>query len=382
MPGSSSVPLRSQRECCYTSALDEAATYCGECGKPLLRCMATEECGGLLDDSGLCTICVAPHLQIDAGALTVARVGGAVSLPVSIANMSPVGRPLFVTALWSREGPSSEWREESLGWERLSSGESRPASVTVNQIRQAGAHGVQIMVSVASRWRWRQECYAFTANLNLTVEEERAENGPVVNIGGQSAGHGNTVYISGKTEKRETQTLSDEALQLRMVRAEKEERRLGLRGLDQDTWVPRNTEIRWQGFDPSHAPRGGPILTSDGVLGAGRSRTRAQDGLGDVRLLVEDGAGGVDEELSRLLSRRHFELYIESDRLTLRVTGQAGLRVNGDAYGEGKTVVLHDGDIISPLVSSPDQLKLKVIFTSDYGRISNVTIARQTNRNR
>jgi hypothetical protein len=61
--------------------------------------MASEECGGLLDDHGLCTVCVAPYLQVDAGALTAARVGGAVALPLSLANLSTVGRPLFVTGL-------------------------------------------------------------------------------------------------------------------------------------------------------------------------------------------------------------------------------------------------------------------------------------------
>ena len=379
MPKSSSpiLPARSQRECCYTSALDEAATFCAECGKPLLRCMATEECGGLLNDSGLCTVCVAPHLEVDAGALTAVKVGGAVSLPVSIANLSPVGRPLFITGLWSREG-TGDWREEDIGWERLNTGESRPASIAVNQITKPGAHGVKILLAVASRWRWRQECYAFTTDLKLTVSEDRAEAAPIVNIGGQSAGHGNTVYISGKSETRETQTLTQEALQLRMVRAEKEERRLGLRGMDGDIWVPRNTEFSWAGFAPQHAPRQGPILTSDGVLGAGRSRTRAEDGLGDVRLLVTDSTGAVDTEASRLLSRRHFELYVECDRLTLRVTGQAGVRINGEAYGDGKTIILNDGDIISPVAAAPESLSLKVSFKSDYGRVGKVCLTRSS----
>ncbi len=371
----STLPPRSQRECCYAAALDENATYCGECGKPLIRCMAAEECGGLLDDSGLCTICVAPHLQIDAGALTAARVGGAVALPVSIANLSAVGRPLFVTALWSREG-NGPWREESLSWEKLGSGESRPATITVNEITRSGAHGVQILVAVASRWRWRQEAFAFSSQLSLSVEDNASENGPVVNIGGESAGHGNLVYISGKTDKDNGLTRATEALQLRMVRAEKEERRLGLRGIDENHWVPRNAEIAWQGFDKPEAPAKGPILTTDGVLAAGRSRTRKQDGLGDIRLLVPAEGGAADEELSRLISRRHFELYIESDRLTLRITGSGGIRVNGTAFGEGKTVILNDGDLISPIVAAPDAMTLKVNFQSEYGRVGRIVFSR------
>lgn len=373
---SSNLPPRSQRECCYTSALNADATYCGDCGKPLLRCMAAEECGGLLDDSGLCTICVSPHLQIDAGALTAAKVGGAVTLPVSIANLSPVGRPLFVTALWSREG-SGEWREETLSWEKLGSGESRPAMITVNQLNQSGAHGVQILVAVASRWRWRQETFAFTSHLTLTVEDNSSDNGPVVNIGGESAGHGNLVYISGKNEKDSGPVRTAEALQLRMIRAEKEERRLGLRGVDAGNWVPRNAELVWQGFNKREAPTAGPILTVDSVLAAGRASTHKQGGLGDIRLLVSDTNGTIDEALSRRISRRHFELYIESDRLTLRVTGSGGVRVNGAAYGEGKTVILSDGDTISPLVSAPDALTVQVNFKADYGRVGRIEFSRQ-----
>lgn len=369
------VPQRTQAQCCYTSALEAEATFCGTCGKPLVRCMAGEECGGLLDDHGLCTVCVAPYLQVDAGALTAARVGAAVALPMSIANLSSVGRPLFVTGLWSREA-TGPWREESLGWERLDAGETRPISIIAREIERAGAHGLQVMVALASRWRWRQENYAFTASLTLMVEDEASENGPVVNIGGESAGHGNLVYISGKNDTGSGLQKTDEAIRLAMVRAEREERRLGLRGLDADRWVPRKAEFCWTGFGEGDAPFDGPILTPDGVLGAGRSRTRRQGGEGDVRLLAPSPSGGVDEELSRAISRRHMELYIENDRLVLRVTGGGGLRVNGEAYGEGKAICLVDNDVISPLVSAPERLSIKVSFRMEHGSARRITLQR------
>lgn len=368
-------PQRTQSECCYRSALDRDATFCGDCGKPLLRCMACEECAGLLDDRGLCTVCVAPYLQVDAGALTAAKVGGAVALPMSIGNLSGVGRPLFVTGLWSREG-SGAWREENLGWERLDAGESRPVSIVANQIERSGAHGLQLLIALASRWRWRQENFAFTANLTLMVEDSASDKGPVVNIGGESAGHGNLVYISGKNDTKPDVQRSDEAVQLPLARAEREERRLGLRGLDTDNWVPRNAEFVWKDFGEGDAPFNGPIMTQDGMLAAGRSRTRRQGGEGDVRLLVFDPAGGLDEASSRLISRRHFELYIESDRLILRVTAGSGLRVNGNAYGEGKTVRLADGDVIAPLVSAPDTLSLRVNFRTEHGSARQITLQR------
>lgn len=377
MTSSPRLPLlqRTQAECCYTAALDPAAIYCDDCGKPIVRCMAAEECGGLLDDHGLCTVCVAPYLQIDAGALTGARVGGAVALPMSLANLSTVARPLFVTGLWSREATGA-WREESLGWERLDAGETRPISIVAREIERAGAHGLQVMVALASRWRWRQENFAFTASLTLMVEDESSENGPVVNIGGESAGHGNLVYISGKNDKDTGPQTTDEAVRLAMVRAEREERRLGLRGLDADTWVARNAALCWSGFNENDVPFDGPILTPDGVLGAGRSRTRRYGGEGDVRLLVTSPDGGVDEELSRAISRRHMEFYIENDRLVLRVTGGGGLRVNGEAYGEGKTIRLVDGAVISPLVNAPDRLSMKVSFRMEHGSVERILIQR------
>lgn len=371
----SPAPQRTQAECCYKSALDNEATFCGDCGKPILRCMACEECAGLLDDRGLCTVCVAPFLQVDAGALTAARVGSAVALPMSIGNRSGVERPLFVTGLWSREG-GGEWRAENLGWERLDAGETRPFSVVANQIDRTGAHGLQLLVALASRWRWRQENFVFTANLTLLVEDASAEKGPVVNIGGESAGHGNLVYISGSNERKSDIQRSDEAIPLPLVRAEREERRLGLRGLDADTWVPRNAEFNWKEFAEGDAPFDGPIMTHDGMLAVGRSRTRRQGGEGDVRLLVFDNAGALDEAASRLISRRHFELYIESDRLILRVTAGSGLRVNGKAFGEGKTVCLANGDVIAPIVSSPDALGLRVSFRTEHGSARQISFQR------
>jgi len=372
---STHLPHRTQSECCYTSALEREATFCGDCGKALVRCMASEECGGLLDDNGLCTVCVAPYLQVDAGALTAAKVGGAVALPMSIANLSSVGRPLFVTGLWSREA-HGEWREESLGWERLDTGEARPITIVAREIERTGAHGLQVMVALASRWRWRQENFAFTASLTLMVEDNAGDKGPVVNIGGQSAGHGNTVYISGKNDAKPSHQRADEAVSLQLVRAEREERRLGLRGLDESAWVPRHAAMVWQGFGQGDAPFDGPILAPEGVLAAGRSRTRLQGGEGDFRLLAQSPDGEIDEDLSRLISRRHMELYIESDRLVLRVTGGGGLRVNGEAYGEGKTIRLADGDVIAPIPGAPDRLAIRVSFRKEHGSVGRVIFQR------
>lgn len=372
---STHLPRRTQEPCCYTSAVDVNATFCGECGKALIRCMAVEECGGLLDDAALCTVCVSPHVQVDSGALKVASVGGAVALPVSIANVSVVGRPIFVTRVWSREA-SSEWRAESLGWERLDAGQARPVSITANKLNRAGAHSIEILVEVASRWRWREERYAFAAALRLHVKAEDKSVGPTVTLGGQEAGHGNTVYISGQSEKSADLETTDDALDLGMERVEVEERRFGIRGLSEDLSVTRGVSLKWRGFLPQHVPGDGPILTADGLLAVGRARGRGEGGTGDVRLLLEAPDGTVDEDLSRLISRRHFELYVECDRLMLRVTGTGGVRIGGTAYGPGKTVSLDDGARIDPIVKVPDALSLKVQFQTEHKNVTQVIITR------
>lgn len=369
------MPPRTQKPCCYTSAIDDNATFCGECGKPLIRCMAAEECGGLLDDHGLCTVCVSPHLQVDAGAMVAAQVGGAVSLPLSLTNLSVVGRPIFITHVWTREA-KGDWVDQPLGWQRLAGGETRPLSITAEKLERAGAHSVKLLIAVATRWRWREERFVFQTTVRLNVEEQKSGNGPVVNLGTESAGHGNVVYISGQDQSKSDAATAQEAIGLPLVRAELEERARGIRGLNKDLWVPKTTRFEWSGFGPQSAPSDGPLLNSDGMLAFGRSRAKSADGPNDVRVLVHEPDGQTDEALSRLLSRRHFELYIECDRLMLRVESEAGVRVNGDAYGRGKTVSLQDGDRVSPLVKHPDRLSLHVKFQVEHGAVRTVTVTR------
>jgi len=241
---------------------------------------------------------------------------------------------------------------------------------------RAGAHSIELLMGVSSRWRWREESYAFSAVLRLTVEENESKSGPVVTVGGESAGHGNTIYISGQGDKARVQETTTEAIELEMVRAEREERRLGLRGLNENLWVPKNAKFAWQGFPREDTPVNGPILTPNGILAAGRTRSRRSGGPGDVRLLAETPGGNIDEQASRLLSRRHFELYIESNRLVLRVTGSGGVRINGAAFGPGKERVLEDGDRIEPLVKAPDTFALTVKFHVEHGAVTGVTMTR------
>jgi hypothetical protein len=339
--------------------------------------MAFSECGGLVGDDGLCHVCVAPHLQIIPGATMNAPVGGSVALPFDLYNASNVDRPLFVTGLWSRE--KGDWREERLGWETLDPGTRAPASVTAQEFDRAGLHEVEIMWSVATRWRARQENYAFSSRVLLNIAgESEAHGGPVVQISSENEMNGNVIQITDNTtrgSKDDGKVVS--AIDMNIHRLDVEERRFGLRGISADLRVPRSVAFRFVGFGPRETPAPDlPICTPDGILAFGRSHARSEGGDGDVHLTVVDRTGAIDKDQSLTLSRRHFELYVENDRLMLRSSGSNGVRVNGVALGMDKTVTLKDGDVIEPLVKAPGALKLAVRFTNEFDRVSLVTLTR------
>ncbi|HOZ27183.1 MAG TPA: hypothetical protein PLH23_18055, partial [Hyphomonadaceae bacterium] len=85
MTGPTGAPDRIS-PCCYQHALAKDAVFCGECGKPLLRCMAYQECGGLVGDDGCCSVCVRPQLFLDKDAVTDVKAGGVLVLPLVFYN--------------------------------------------------------------------------------------------------------------------------------------------------------------------------------------------------------------------------------------------------------------------------------------------------------
>lgn len=373
---SNSPPKPTQKECCYAAALEDDATFCEDCGKPLIRCMAAEQCRGLLDDHGLCTICVQPMVQVDAGAVSVARVGDAVALPLTIVNASAAGRPLLVTGLWVREGGIGEWHKVQLGWERVGPGEARHAKIVAREITQTGNHNVELRIAVSNHYQWRKECYVFKTDLVLTIAPKKPASGPVVNIGGESAGDHNVVYISSGSEPATQTEKTDAVVGLDLSRVEIVERDFALRGISPALYVPRNVRLIWSGFPPMETPHDGPVTTRDGLLKMGRSRSVRDGGLMDVRLLAETPAGEVDGALSVTMSRHHFELYVECDRLMLRVVSDKGLRVNGEGYSRDEKVMLEDGAIISPLAKHPDALSIRVRFHVEHKCVRQITLRR------
>jgi FHA domain len=362
--------------CCRKSIVeDPAGNFCTLCGTPLVKCMAFEECRGLIGENGLCGTCVDPHLVIVPGATMHAPVGGSVALPFELMN-PPSGRTLYVTALWSREG--TDWRPERLGWERLDANSRTEASVTARELGSAGLHNVEIIFAVATRWRSREERFVFSTNVRLTIADEKEAAGAQIHISSENQMNGNVIQIHEREKRPGEDGRVIQAIDMNLRRLEVDERRLGLRGTGDNRYVPNSAEFHFKGFAAGETPASGiPIVTPDGLLVFGRSQLRSAGGDSDVRLLFGGPDGAIDEDRSTLLSRRHFELYNENDRLKLRVASGKGLCVNGCEHKTDALVDIAHGDRIAPLVGEPEALELVVGFRAELNKIAEVTISRQ-----
>lgn len=366
----------SDRSCCYRHKARGEAGFCPDCGKPAIRCMAHSECGSILNDGERCEVCVAPKLTLDAGAMVEARLGGGLSLPLSMTNTSPTELPLFVTAVYSREG-RGEWQAEPQSWERLDRGKSAPVVVHADNLDRVGTHRVEVLVLVATRWRWREERYAFTAGLTLNIAEPDDQGGHNIQISGDSVGP-TTIYVSDRrTTGERAGSGAGQPVELALTRADTAERDFGLRGHEGGLITPKSASLRFVGFRKTEAPASGLISGEGGMYRFGRERTEAEGGQGDVRLIVRDRAGMEDEDLSARISRHHFDLYVESSCLKLRVQGQNGLKVNTANHRRGDVVELSPGDVIRPVASAPDTLGLQLDFDVFNGVTDTVVISRR-----
>lgn len=364
-------------KCCFRASLDRDATFCDECGLPLQRCMATDECGGLLDAAGCCPVCVAPELSLDAGSASSIKVGGTLALPLVVSNNSPVGRPLFVEEMWIRGG-DGESRQVDLTFQRLNSAASAEVGLHTGVLETAGLHRFDVHITVATRYLWREERYVFTTAIAIPVDPEGpSEIVQNYNIQADAIGAGMTIYNPTRIQKEREAGIATHAEPIRLTlrRADTLERTLGHRGYTGNLAVTKSTSLVWQGFDEGHAPLDGPIRTHAGVLGFGRASNAPEGGLNDVRLLITRN-GELDEEASVHISRRHFQLFIENDRLMLRVESQNGLLVNDTALRRGKMVALNEGDLIAPLVRNPGLIALKVQFETRHDEVDRIIFTR------
>lgn len=366
-----------QQTCCNQSALDIETSFCTTCGKPLIRCMASAECGSLLDDTGLCPVCVQPELFLNAGAAVAVREGGKLSMPLMIANASSVKRPLFVNGLWVKE-EDGDLRKITLPFRRLDPGNSADVGIQSGILEHAGVHRIDIRLAVSTRYEWREEEYVFAGAIIFPVESNDP-SGPVTNITVQAdqVGAGMTIYNPTRIEnEREDGRAGITApIALKITRADESERQFGLRGYENGIAVPRDVEFEWRGFPEGHAPFDGLNVKTSGLFNCGRGASFRNNGTTDVRLLFDnENASGRENSLA--ISRQHFSLYVESGRLMVHVDSQFGLRVSGDAYGRTKTVILNDGDTIEPIMKKPEKLFLKVAFEAQHDLVRKIVLTR------
>lgn len=368
--------------CCYQHAVTADAVFCGECGKPLLRCMAFQECGGLVGDDGCCSVCVKPQLFLDKDAVTEVKTGGVLVLPLVFYNASGVARPLFITDLWVREGDGPRRRVE-LPWKRLDAGGSNRVNIQTGALERQGRHGIEITFAAATNYYMREERFAFTSLLGLEVEQGGSlVINQTINTSGVGTG-ADTIYAPIRLE-----TMGDavkkapggKAAELALQRADAFEASSGVRGYTEGplkgSVVGRGARIVWKGFG-ADGPAAGPITTQDSMLGLGRAKTVANGGENQVQLLVTDAAGVIDEQLSQAISRRHLELFIQSGRLSARVTGAAGALVGEHRHGADDALAeIGHGDVVKILPKFPDALALQVRMRAAHGFIDEITITR------
>ncbi len=368
--------------CCYQHAVTADAVFCGECGKPLLRCMAFQECGGLVGDDGCCSVCVKPQLFLDKDAVTEVKTGGVLVLPLVFYNASGVARPLFITDLWVREGDGPRRRVE-LPWKRLDAGGSNRVNIQTGALERQGRHGIEITFAAATNYYMREERFAFTSLLGLEVEQGGSlVINQTINTSGVGTG-ADTIYAPIRLETTgdaAKKAPGGKAAELALQRADAFEASSGVRGYTEGplkgSVVGRGARIVWKGFG-ADGPAAGPITTQDSMLGLGRAKTVANGGENQVQLLVTDAAGAVDEQLSQAISRRHLELFIQSGRLSARVTGAAGALVGEHRHGADDALAeIGHGDVVKILPKYPEALALQVRMRAAHGFIDEITITR------
>jgi hypothetical protein len=366
--------------CCIETAATPDAMFCGECGKAITRCMASQECHGLVGPDGFCPVCVSPQVFIDAGAELDVRVGGTLTLPLTFRNTSPTGRPLRIEQVWTRVG-GDKYLPQPLDWDQVPAGQQMSAVVQTPPLATSGRVKFDIAFVAETGWKSRRESYAFSASVEFKVEEQK--QAVTINQTINAGDGGNTVYAPSYNEgagaEQSRRVVLEQALPLNLVRAHNVEREHGVRGyLDgpmKGATVLRTADVIYKGFPDGETPRNGPIATPDSVLKFGRAKTRGEGGEGDVRLLVRDAKGAVDESLSLAISRLHFVLHVQKGRLVLHPYGEAGVMI-GEEVLRRDDRILQNGDVIRVLPKNGEALQVQVRMQARHGEVDEIVLAR------
>jgi hypothetical protein len=378
---------RPYKPCCHVSALDRAALYCPECRHPLLRCHGFSDCNALVEPLSHCPVHVAPALILEAGGLAGARRGDRLSLPLLVKNCATVGFPLRIHRVL-RQCADGDYSPIELPWEKIGPGQERRFSIDSDVLETGGRYGVRLILELVVRYAEHEECYAFAAEVGLKVE------------GGEGGGQV-VQYINVKTERIEaggsavmqtgpSQYMGSGAATgvrdagqsqpVPLERAERFELAQGIRGYDRlGCAIPRTVELHCEGFAGAEAPGQSTPFLGSHTLGIGRSATdyRPDDKTPPnfICLRAYDGSGNLDADLSRQVSRRHFELELTNGRLYLRNLGRTGTH-NGRPLACGDRVVIGHEDVVSPLNLPQGGLDLRLQFEHRGDQVERIRLLR------
>jgi len=370
--------------CCEESAKNPEAAFCGECRTQLLRCVAYSECGSLVEPLRPCTACLGAELYVDQGAVTTAKVGQQLSLPLILKNSTTASRPIWVRdALVRRDG--GEPRSIELPWERLEAGAERTISVSTGALDAGGTGTLEVSFTLGTSYKGNEERYVFGSEIQFSVDEQSSEKVEQhINFAGAQFGTGGLVNIKDVAagEKSKNSEASNRIL-LPFDRHERSEVERGTRGYQQSgIRVPRVAPFRFVGFPKGHAPQGTITVGPRNTIAFGRNSRQfdAQENPtpSDVVLsVIDSGSGELDIDGSNSFSRHHFDLVVRNDRLCAHVRGSNGILVNDQHIPTTKLLVLQDGDTLTPVRNRPDHLSMRVqLVAHSDGTLEEVQITR------
>jgi len=374
-------------ECCYRHALDREALACPDCGHLLLRCHGFDECNQLVEPQGHCPIHVAPRLHLQQDALPSPRVGDRLSLPLVLGNAAPGGRALKVMHVYRLRG-GGDREEVELPWENLPAGRERTFSVDTDALDSGGYQRVRLVLALGVPFPQVEEHYAFSAEIGLRIAHQES-NQIVQNIhveGGRFEPGASAVLQTGPSVSTGFSGAGTIAAGvgrtvIPLDRAERFELATGLRGYgDGESTIPRTVEVVCEGFPTGDvAPQRMPFLSKT-VIGFGRSSTEYDAEHNPHPNFLCQRAynphnGQLQVELSRRISRRHFELTVRDGRLLLVNRGHTGT-LNGQPLPNGATRLLKNGDVFNPLQLGMKFLDIRVHFHVSNGTVERIRLTR------
>jgi hypothetical protein len=364
--------------------MDIESAFCAECGNPLLRCIGFAECSSLVTPTQPCPVCIQPELFINKGAITQARVGERLSIPMILRNASKVKHAIVVESIVKTEGSSCE--PVALPWESVNSECERSFTVETTPLPQGGTYTFGVIATLSSRHKGRVERYAYAGSVRVTVDGQDRQNIiNNINLEGATFGTGGMVHAPVSTLAAPTaaaQSLSAPE-GIPFDRAERFELLQNLRGYsDSGLRMPRDVAFSFAGFPSHDCPRNGATFGAGGVLTCGRNGRRfdAQKNPtpSDLSLRVYDPrTGQIEEEPTFAISRHLFDLLVLNDRLCIQARGGSGLEHNGRLLAPGEMTVVRSGDRLVPLPGQSEKLALGIRFRPVTGIAEQVEIVRE-----